>query len=72
MEKKYSVSEKDLVYLIRSTEKWHALESAGVDNWEWYDFAFEDYYETNNLNEEELEEETNEELISRYFKKVNK
>ncbi len=31
--------------LSKDSEKYHRLVGAGVDNWEGYDFAFEDYEE---------------------------
>lgn len=31
--------------LLKSEEKLNCLEAAGVDNWEGYDFAMEDFYD---------------------------
>jgi len=36
------ISKKEYNLLIASANKLSALESAGVDNWEWYDFAMEE------------------------------
>lgn len=70
MEKMYSISEKDLAYLVRSTEKWNAMEFGGVDNWTGYDYALENYFDDDNIALEELAEETDKEVIDRYFKRV--
>ena len=71
MEKIYSISEKDLAYLIRSTEKWNAMEYGGVDNWMWYDYVLENYFDDSNITLEELAKETDKEVIERYFKRID-
>ena len=41
--KYYRVSEEFLRELLLATHTHHALESGGVDNWEWYGASVEDY-----------------------------
>lgn len=36
MEKKYIVSENDLIKLLEAEAVLNALEAGGVDNWDWY------------------------------------
>ena len=36
MEKKYIVSENDLIKLLEVEAVLNALEAGGVDNWDWY------------------------------------
>ena len=37
MEKKYIVSESELVKLLEAEAVLNALEAGGVDNWDWYE-----------------------------------
>lgn len=37
------ITEEDLKHLLDSHRKLHALEEAGVDNWEGYDYAMSRY-----------------------------
>jgi len=39
------LNESEYKNLIKDHKKLSALESGGVDNWEWYDQAMEDFYE---------------------------
>ena len=68
-EKMYLVSRSDLLEMIEAQMRLAALESGGVDNWEWYgeslrDFLREDFEENkeeyikffNLKDEEEIEE----------------
>ena len=41
--KYYRVSEEFLRELLLAAHTYHALESGGVDNWEWYGASIEDY-----------------------------
>ncbi len=41
--KKYIINEKELKELIKDSCKLNALENGGVDNWEWYGEALEEY-----------------------------
>ena len=50
MEKYYKISETDLRDLIYNYLKFAALESGGVDNWDWYGEALHDYLNTNEAN----------------------
>ena len=47
MEKIYGVYESELVELIHDSMKLCALEEGGVDNWEWYGTAINDFEENN-------------------------
>lgn len=58
---KYLISEERLIELLEKEEKLYLLECAGVDNWSWYDCAFEDREEL------DIEEE-----LSNYTKVDNK
>lgn len=49
-DKKYIISEKDLRDLLYYYNKGLALESGGVDNWEWYGESISDY--VNNFRRE--------------------
>lgn len=37
------LSQEEYIELLRAQEKLKRLEFGGVDNWEWYDEAMEDY-----------------------------
>lgn len=60
--KEYIISRTELVELLEAYHRLAALESGGVDNWEWYCDSLNDYVrsyiEDNNiiLNEKEKEE----------------
>lgn len=54
--KKYIISEKELTSLIKDSWKLNALENGGVDNWEWYGDALEDYDEDEAVDFSEYEE----------------
>lgn len=47
MEKWYKISESELRELIHDSMKLCALESGGVDNWEWYGVSISDFEENN-------------------------
>lgn len=44
-EKKYLLTEKELLELLEDRYKLSALEEMGVDNWDGYEYAFEDWDE---------------------------
>lgn len=41
----YLVSEKIFKYMLENALKFCALESGGVDNWEWYSASLDDFLE---------------------------
>jgi len=43
IEPRYIISERRLKVLLRAEWQIELLEEAGVDNWEWYDMAYEEY-----------------------------
>lgn len=43
--KKYILNEEELLVLVRAYEELNTLEENGVDNWEWYGEALEDFNE---------------------------
>lgn len=43
MTNKYIIDEERLYELLKSKQKLQELQNAGIDNWEGYDIAFEDY-----------------------------
>jgi hypothetical protein len=45
METQYILTESELLEILEDRCTLAALEAAGVDNWEGYDFAFEDFEE---------------------------
>ena len=47
MEKAYVVYENELRELIHDSLKLMALESGGVDNWEWYSDSLNDFLNSN-------------------------
>lgn len=59
MEKNYIISESELRDLLTNTYKLMALESGGVDNWEWYGESIHDFLnrfaDENNLSAEDRE-----------------
>ena len=46
----YVIDERELKMLMEAYINLNALECAGVDNWENYDNALDDYYEDNRKN----------------------
>ncbi len=44
-EKKYLLTEKELLELLEDRYKLSALEEMGVDNWDGYEYAFENWDE---------------------------
>ena len=42
--KYYKISEKELHRLLSASVELDALESAGVDNWHYYGYHYEDYH----------------------------
>ena len=48
MEKQYIISKIDLLDLLRIYFKYQALESGGVDNWDWYGESLNDFLKTEN------------------------
>ena len=46
MTKYYLIEEKELFDLLRTDLKFTALESGGVDNWEWYGESLGDFITT--------------------------
>lgn len=50
----YIISEEDLREILESEARYIALESGGVDNWEWYGLSIRDYlnlYEADSIDE---------------------
>ena len=47
-----TIPERDYLYMLRCTKKYEALEAAGVDNWEGYEYAMEDLYDGEDEDEE--------------------
>lgn len=47
MERKYLVSESELIELIHDSMKLCALENGGVDDWEWYSISISDFEKAN-------------------------
>ena len=45
MNRFFKISEQDLIYLIKCRAKLEALEAGGVDNWNYYDEAQDEYLE---------------------------
>lgn len=60
MEKNYIISESELRDLLTNTYKLIALESGGVDNWEWYGESIHNFLnrfaDENNLSTEDRED----------------
>lgn len=48
--KKYIIDEKELKQLIKDSLELNALERGGVDNWEWYGEALEEYDEDEEID----------------------
>lgn len=47
IERKYLVSESELIELIHDSMKLFALENGGVDDWEWYGISISDFEKAN-------------------------
>ena len=45
IEKRYLLTETELLELLKDRYKLAALEAMGVDNWDGYEYAFEDWNE---------------------------
>lgn len=60
--KQYIISETRLRDLIRAEEEICALNSGGVDNWEWYCDSIQDYLRENNY--EDMDDAVEKELES--------
>lgn len=60
MEKIYIISESELRDLLTNTYMLMALESGGVDNWEWYGYSFykflDNFAAENDLSAEDRED----------------
>lgn len=50
MEKYYKISYSELRELLHDSLMLAALESGGVDNWEWYGASISDFIKNNNQN----------------------
>mgnify|MGYP006268985763 CR=1 FL=1 len=48
-----TIPERDYLYMLRCTKKCEALEAAGVDNWEGYEYAMEEFDDEDLDNEED-------------------
>lgn len=59
MEKKYILTKKQLIDLLKSSIELSYLESGGVDNWEWYG---EHYEELENDGFDDFEDAAEDEL----------
>lgn len=62
MEKKYAVSEEELIDLLAAYYILSALESGGVDNWDWYSESKKDWLEMNASEHETFEDVARSEL----------
>ena len=71
----YLVSETTLKSMLEDTLKFHALESGGVDNWEWYGASLNDFLKEW-ASENEIKEEEDysfKDIVKsdlKYFKKI--
>ena len=71
----YLVSEKTFNYMLEDALKFRALESGGVDNWEWYSASLNDFLEDWAL-ENKVEDKENcsfKDIVKsdlKYFKKI--
>ena len=52
--KYYAVSEDELRELIHDSMKLCALESGGVDNWEWYGASIQDFIKANGNPDDDI------------------
>ena len=50
----YRVSREELLELLEARNRLAALESGGVDNWNWYSDSFHDYLKENYENNREI------------------
>ena len=71
----YLISERTFKPILEDALKFRALESGGVDNWEWYGASFSDFLkEWASKNEIEDEEDYSfEDIVKsdlKYFKKI--
>lgn len=64
MEKKYIVSENDLIKLLKAEAVLNALEAGGVDNWDWYGKSINE--SLNGTGYETVEEFVEDELLPEY------
>lgn len=64
MEKKYIVSENDLIKLLEAEAVLNALEAGGVDNWDWYGESING--SLNGTGHETIGEFVEEELLPEY------
>jgi len=66
MEKYYKISESDLRELLHDSLKLSALESGGVDNWEWYGDSIFDFIQGNGLPQDTLYDIVDRDIINDY------
>ena len=68
------IEEKELASLILDSYRLACLEESGVDNWEWYDEAFNTEMSETAKNYKQLREMSDEEIVKDYetFNKNNK
>ena len=62
MERIFKVYENDLIELIRASMMFYALESGGVDNWEWYGESLRDFLNENASKDDNFETLAEQEL----------
>lgn len=70
MEKKYVVTEKQLVMLLADHMELEALDRSGVDNWCWYGEGFAEMQKLYLYGDRELTEEEQEEIEDYTFQDV--
>jgi len=58
-QKKYIITERQLREFLLAYHTLNALESYGVDNWEWYGESLDNY-----LEDEELDDLVNKEILN--------
>lgn len=56
MEKRYIIDESELIDLLSAYYTLSALESGGVDNWDWYGQSKKDWLEMNGSENETFED----------------
>lgn len=59
MEQKYILTRTELEELIRDRIELSILENAGIDNWNGYDYAEEEFFEEGQTKESLIEESLN-------------
>lgn len=66
-EKYCRIKVQTLAELVRASETLDALVGGGVDSWMWYDESITSFYESLNLDMDDIAVESDEEVIERYL-----